>query len=63
MSLDVVGERRGAEREDHVVVGQLFNDALAHRVQEAGEQAVIFREAAAARHRRHIHAGVVALGQ
>ena len=43
--------------------GQQRDDALAHGRQVAGEQRVVFGEAAAARHRRGEHPGLVAFGQ
>ena len=63
LPLDVIGESRRTDGKDQVMPGQQLHDALTHRGQEAGEEAVVFRKAAAARHRRHEDARVVALGQ
>jgi hypothetical protein len=61
--LDVIGERRGAEREDDVVGREQIDDPLSHRRQETGEERMILGEAAAPGHRRHPDGGVVPLGE
>ena len=62
-TFDVVSEGRRTHGQDEVVPGQALHDAFTHRGQEAGEERVVFREAATPRHRRHEHASLVAFGQ
>lgn len=62
-SLDVVYESRRADSEDHVLPIEQTDDPFSNGRQESREQTMIFREAAAPRHRRGPHARVVDLGQ
>lgn len=62
-AFDVIGERGRAEREHEIVPVEPCDDLLANRGQEAGEQRMVFRKAAAPRHRRDVHARPVPLGE
>ena len=62
-AFDVISERGRAEREDEIVPGEELHDPLAHRGQEAGEERMVFGEAAPARHRADPHGRVVPLGE
>ena len=58
-AFDVVGERGRSEREDDVMSREKVHDLLAHRRKEPGKEGVILREAAAPRHRRYPHRGIM----
>ena len=62
-AFDVVGECGSAERKDDIVSRKKTHDLLAHRRKEPGKERMIFRKAAASRHRRAPHCRVVPFGK